>query len=217
MHNDRRTEYFADQFGRTWEAVVDQTGAPCSGLQPFGWTAPLEHPDAPWLRGLFVPPGNLVHVKKRERGEAQRVHIDMDAWIAQQEQNHLLRQNDAVRVAKQMAPQSFMELIKNPTPAFLQEMGPSPFPPLEVLQAMVEGDAWALGKDATIPAWAEDLLQDMLYSANAMHLLRADIKRQILADQRRQRIARLGKVELPAAPDANPVGRGLRKQKLPAA
>lgn len=201
----RTTQIWLDEFGRKWGAPVEKgIGEPVCGLSPMGWTAPLETPGLEWLKGLFAPPsGRVVRLGPDEPGEQRKVLIDWDGWIDQQEQNEMMMDQRGTEIAKKMAKDDAIALVDKPTKAFLIERGPSPFPPVDIIQMMRDGDKWALGLEAKRPAWLTDLmLEDMLYSAQKGGLLHPVLRRKVAANQRRKRLGTAMDASVPVVPDA---------------
>lgn len=186
--DQRRQAFYTDQHGRMYSTQVDtRTGDPAEALSPIGWTAPM----APrWASGLFVPPSEVL--VPRTTGYGNEVEVDYDKWLGMLEEGERLYEQRAQQVASALTA-NYLDLLQNPTPAFLQAMGPRPFPSIEVVQAMKDGDPWALGETDEVPDWAsDDLLAQIKSAARAGGLLKASALREMREDERRARVGGRG-------------------------
>lgn len=166
---DRYTGWLNDQHGRTWTGSFSKRGGtPTDAMNPTRWTAP-QSPQ--WLRGLFVPPEQYRQVVRAEAAPLA-LHIDYDGWIATLNAAQAHFDQTKIDVINHQA-QGFdaIRLMEHPPASLLRILGPSPFPPLEVVERMAEGDAWALGKSDEVPAWfTKTLEQEIVHTGRATGL-----------------------------------------------
>lgn len=196
--DQRRQAFYTDQHGRQYTTQVDtRTGEPAEALTPIGWTAPM----APrWASGLFVPPSEVLAT--RHTGYGNEVEVDYDKWLGMLEEGERLYEQRAQQVAASLTA-NYLDLLQNPTPAFLQAMGPRPFPSIEVVQAAKDGDPWVLGETDEVPDWASDeLLQQIKNAARAGGLLKASALREMREDERRARLGGRGLAQVAQYEDA---------------
>lgn len=181
----RHVEWFEDDHGRNWTAAVDEKGEPVEPLQPTDWTAPIA-PD--WARHLLLPPGHLVTLR-RERGRAPRVVVNTDRWLGEMERSMADYKKHAREIVKRLSGgTNVQQYLRDPTPEMIEEIGVGPFPGLAFVQAIADGDAWALGLSADVPAWAQALLPGLLETARAGKLLSMDAMRSVATEERRAAI-----------------------------
>lgn len=185
--DNRRPEFFRDQHGRSWYATVEnKSGEPAESPKPFNWTAPA----APsWAAHLLVPPED-VRTIRRVRGEPLSIYLDYDTWLAKLEQRNVEFRQHAYAVARQLSGGLNVEAAMR-TPDVMQQIGPSPYPAIEFVQAMVDGDAWALGLTTEVPAWAETLLTELKFQARAAGLLSTEAVRELNEADRKAMLAAL--------------------------
>lgn len=157
---DRYTTFLQDQHGRTFTLNMSRKGGGDAGVpSPTRWTAPLSPSH---LRGLFLPDAQY-RVTVHPEAAPVHLHIDYDKWISdlQAAQGH--HDQTKVDVINHQA-QGFdaIRLMENPPPSLLKIIGPGPFPPIEVVEEMANGDDWALGKTDVVPAWFTQNLHDQI-------------------------------------------------------
>lgn len=154
----RRLDYFKDQHGRVWWAQCEKkTGDPVESPNPFRWNAP-QTPD--YLRKMFRPPEQYVKVV-RTPGQPVAILVDYDQWRSDWH-DHYGRWDQARHdiIQKATDGHDVVKQMENPSPYLRRIVGPSPYPPLEVIERMSEGDAWALGFVPEVPAWFTQQLHD---------------------------------------------------------
>lgn len=149
QHETRQTYTFFDQHERPWHAIVDTRCrphlAPCTALQPQGWSAPI------------MPPDDLVRPHPVLLG---RLLIDYDSWL--ERATHAVsdyKQNEHM-VAERMFGDQATSAITRRDGRLLSEIGPPP-PAVEFVLAAREGNKWILGQDATMPQWANPLQETL--------------------------------------------------------
>lgn len=164
QEEQRRPETYIDQHGREYFATVDmKTGDPCTTLQPM-FKAPT---NPTWFRKMLVPPVDDAKVVKlvprlQRARKGYQVFIDYDAWdsiLSEREEEWNARLHD---LAKGMSGgMEVLRIVENPPPALLHYIGPRPFPPRVLVQAMKAGNKWALGLDDKVPAKVVALLDEL--------------------------------------------------------
>lgn len=158
----RRVEYFIDQHGREYVANVEiSTGHPCESLRPM-FLAPLG-PD--WFTGMLVPPQKyLTMVGARDRARrGHNVEINYVQWLQDidtRTDEFEQKLHDFVRAATQGAG-NVVEAAKNPPPIIRDLIGAPPFPPRKLVEACAAGNKWALGLSGTVPAKAQEVLDEI--------------------------------------------------------
>lgn len=183
--DNRHPEFYRDHLGRTWHATAGAKGEPESALQPYGWTAPLW---PVWAKGLLLPPPELVKVK-REIGKPPIVDIMLDKWLALMENRQAEYEEFQHGVVSALSGGiNVPSLLDNPPPRIAKEFGPSPFPGMEFVQMIADGDEWANGLTEEVPEWAEALLPNLRKIARAGKRLDAGSMRAFAAEDRRNRI-----------------------------
>ena len=148
---DRYTSYLNDGQGRTWTGIFSRkSGSPADYPTPTGWTSP-QTPQ--YLRGLFLPPEQYRTIVRPE-GKPMSIAIDYDRWISDLNAGQAsYEQTKRDVINKQADGYDAIRLMEDPPKALLDIIGPGPFPPLEVVERMADGDEWALGISAVIPEW----------------------------------------------------------------
>ena len=211
--DQRRQAFYDDQHGRTYSTQVDtKTGDPAEGLTPIGWTAPRS---PGWARGLLRPPAEVLVVQQSLRGNV--VEVDYDRWLGMLEGAEQAYQQRAQQVASNLSA-NYLDLLQNPTAAFLSAMGPRPFPGLDVVQAMKDGDDWALGFSDEVPAWmTPGRLNELKQGALAAGLLSAEQQRAMREEERRTRLASYAPAQAARYEDAPGVERVKTKKAAGAA
>lgn len=125
-----------DQFGRKWESTWDTVGkGTCAPINPKGWVDPLNTPQ------------KYVSVKRDEDG-MRSFFVDLERWeqdleTAHREYDQKLY-NDAVMLFGERGPDAYTERA----PALMHFTGTGP-QPIELVQAAIDGNSWALGKTST--------------------------------------------------------------------
>lgn len=185
---DRYPAYFNDEQKRTWSVNMSKkSGAPADYPTPTRWTAPLS---PTYLRGLFVPPPQYRKVIAPE-GEPMHIRIDYDGWISDlqvAEQHHDQTKVDVINHQAQGF--DAIRLMENPPQALLKIIGPGPFPPLEVIEYMAEGDAWALGLTEKVPGWFTKAMHDQIvHTARMTGLMQSWQMREVTKAERSSRRA----------------------------
>ncbi len=186
--DNRHPEFYRDHLNRVWHATAGAKGEPESALQPFGWTAPLS-PE--WAKGLLLPPAEYVKVR-REIGQPARVDILIDKWIGLMENRQAEYEEFQHGVVSALSGGiNVPSLLDNPPPRIEKEFGPGPFPGLEFVQMVADGDPWANGLTDVVPAWADALLPRLRKIARAGKRLDAQSMRLFAAEDRRSRVRNL--------------------------
>lgn len=143
----RKTVQFTDQHGRAWTAVKDVfTDTNIGPLYPSGWT-PVKYQGRDLL-----PPDNMYRFNDSKPGTFV---IDYDAWRQTLMGAHQQWAQQAGSYAAAMYGDKAMDALENPTPALLNMLGPKPMP-IELVEAMQEGNKWILGLTEKKPKWAEE-------------------------------------------------------------
>jgi hypothetical protein len=138
---ERRYSHFTDQHGRSWGAVVDKAAG-----QPLGVIEPKF--EAPYL-----PHQSFFTFDPNE----PRFVIEYDA-IIEQRKTRLKEWEDAgYTFALAEYGDKAVEVMQNPTPAFLRYVGPKP-DPVEIPEAAKAGNKWVLGFSDAVPEWAKRFL-----------------------------------------------------------
>jgi hypothetical protein len=167
--DSRRVDYFRDQHGRVWWAQVDKrTGDPVESLNTYKWSAPQT---PAYLNGMFTPPEQYRMIV-RSPGSPAELHIDYDAWIADWNQHYTRWDQARVDITNKMTDGfDAIKQLETPSPTIRRIVGPGPYPPLEIIQQMAEGDEWALGKTEDIPAWfTQEIHDDLVTTARQTRL-----------------------------------------------
>lgn len=142
----RKTVTFTDQHGREWTAVKDIfTDTNVGPMTPQGWT-PVSY-----MGRDLVPPD---HVLRFDDARPGTFTIDYSRWISDIRAAHTGWVQQAGSYAASMYGDKSMDALENPPPALLNAMGPKPMP-VELLEAMQEGNRWILGLAVARPAWAD--------------------------------------------------------------
>lgn len=156
----RRADFFEDQHGRVWHAEIDiRTGDEVGGFYAQGWTAPA----APhWCRERLLPDKKFLKVV-RELRKAPRLMVDYDLWLRDWDNAVNLWTLRLREVIKGMSGGNAgieAEWIDNPPPNVMQATGDHPRvkTPREFIEAMAEGNQWALGLTEKVPSWAVPIL-----------------------------------------------------------
>jgi hypothetical protein len=209
----RRQAFYQDQHGRQYVTQVDtRTGEPAEALAPIGWTAPVS---PAWAQGLFVPPSEML--SPRQTGYGYEVVVDYDKWLGMLEEQEGLYEMRAQQVARDLTA-NYLDLLANPTPAFLSAMGPRPFPGIDVVQAMKDGEPWALGETEEVPAWVTaERLEELKRGARAAGLVSAEKLRAMREEERRVRLGGRGLAQAARyeeAPKVERVKRGAKQAEL---
>lgn len=141
----RRTVLFSDQHGRQWAGTKDiHTDTTIGEPMPSGWT-PVK------FRGrALVPPAGCLLFDDSKPGQFT---IDYDRWRGELLIAHQRWTQMASQYAASMYGEKQHDALKNPPPELLNILGPKPMP-LEVLDAMLEGNRWVLGLSDKRPSWA---------------------------------------------------------------
>ena len=120
-----------------------------------------------WAKGLLLPPPELVKVK-REIGKPPIVDIMLDKWLALMENRQAEYEEFRHGVVSALSGGiNVPSLLDNPPPRIAKEFGPSPFPGMEFVQMIADGDEWANGLTEEVPEWAEALLPNLRKIARA--------------------------------------------------
>ena len=191
---DRYTGYYSDQHGRTYTCNMSRkSGGPADYPSPTNWTAPMS---PQFLRGFFVPPSQYRMLRMPE-GAPMSVDIDYDKWISdlnagmahfdQSKTDVINRQADGFEAIR---------LMENPPPSLMKIIGPAPFPPLEVVEEMADGDAWALGLSDVVPSWFTKAIEHQIIdTARATGLFQTWQLRELNKIERTHRKAAMSKAE----------------------
>jgi hypothetical protein len=125
-----------DQYGRKWESTWDTVGkGTCAPINPRGWVDPLNTPQK-YIKAIRDEDGMRSFFVDLERWE-------MDLENAHREYDQKLY-NDAVMLFGERGPDAYTERA----PALMHFTGQSP-QPIELVQAAIDGNSWALGKTLT--------------------------------------------------------------------
>lgn len=211
--DNRHQEFFEDEHGRGYQASVDKNGDPIEDPKPLDWCAP-QSPE--WARGLLNPPGHLTTIQRRP-GKSARVVTHLDKWMSEQEDAEQRFRTWMVNVTKKMTNGFHLQAaLDNPSPELREAIGVGPFPGVHFVQAIMDGDPWALGKTEVIPQWAVALLPDLQAKARAGKLLSPAQMRALAVEERRALMARTQAINTPpvAAP-AVPVAQQGRTTRRP--
>jgi hypothetical protein len=125
-----------DQYGRKWESTWDTVGkGTCAPINPRGWNDPLNTPQ------------KYVSVIRDEDGQ-RSFFVDLERWerdleVAHREYDAKLY-NDAVMLFGERGPDAYAERA----PALMHFTGTGPMS-IELVQAAMDGNSWALGKVTT--------------------------------------------------------------------
>lgn len=191
---DRYTGYYSDRHGRTYTCNMSRkSGSPADYPNPTSWTAPTT---PQFLRGFFVPPSQYRLVRMPE-GAPMFVDIDYDKWISdlnagmahfdQSKTDVINRQADGFEAIR---------LMENPPPSLMKIIGPAPFPPLEVVEEMADGDLWALGLSDVVPSWFTKAIEHQIIdTARATGLFQTWQLRELNKIERTNRKAAMSKAE----------------------
>ncbi len=195
--DNRHTEFFEDHWGRGYMASVDKNGNdPIEDPKPVNWTAP-QSPE--WARGLLLTPGHLMKIERRV-GKSPRVAIDFDKWLSEQENAEQTYRQWAINVTKKMSGGfNVTEMLQKPPQELREAIGVGPFPGVVFVQAIADGDPWALGLTEVVPAWAVALLPDLMAKARAGKLLSPTQMRKLAVEERRSLLATTAKINEPMA------------------
>lgn len=189
---DRYIGYLSDQHGRTWTGIFSKkSGDPSDYPTPTRWTAPLS---PQFLRGLFVPPSQYRKIDRPE-AKAASVLIDYDAWMTDLQAAQAHHDQTKVDVINHQA-QGFdaIRLMEDPPASLLNIIGPGPFPPIEVVEEMSAGDAWALGQSDVIPSWFTEALQkQIVHTARQTGLFQTWQLRELTKAERVERKRKMGR------------------------
>lgn len=203
--DNRHVEFYEDHLGRVWHGPAGPKGDPESALAPYGWTAPLS---PVWARGLLLPPPEYVKVR-RIVGRQVKVDILIDKWIELMESRQAEYEEFQHGVAAALSGGiNVPNLLDNPPPRIEKEFGPGPFPGIEFVQMVADGDLWATGRTEVIPAWAVSLLPRLRKIARAGKRLDTGSLRSYAAEDRRAKMAGLGAAPVHPPVDADPLVNG---------
>lgn len=163
QHENRRYETFRDKFGRFYGANVElSTGDPCEVLMPQGWRTPTPV----WAKPLLLPPLDDREIcrmvpRHLRAQKGYELEIDFARWLMKWDaanERHLKKIADYARGMAAKGGQSIAQLVENPTPELLFQVGPGPMPPREFIVAMAAGNQWALMRSDRVPAKAQAIL-----------------------------------------------------------
>lgn len=204
QENRRFTDFFFDQHRREYIVNCEiGMGTPPTtdpiDMVPRSWTAPIE---PTWARGMFVPPlddHDIVRVlTRKERAErGHHILIDYTAWLQKLDRLTEQYRQRVAEIAQNMSGGvNTLQLLENPTPELQRYVGPPPFPPRQLVEAMAAGNPWALGLSADVPPKALAVLEKIKPIVLAQRVV---IREDEIADPFSE-----GGI-LHAAPDHNPL------------
>lgn len=173
QENRRFTDFFTDQHGREYLGNCEIGHSTLPGvppttdpidLVPHGWTAPIT---PVWAQKLFLPPLDdheivslLPRAERAKKG--YQIHINYVRWLQKHdERTEQWTQHLRDIVNKMSGGVNALQLLREPPPELVDYIGPLPFPPRELIQAMAAGNEWALGMSADIPAKAAEMLEKL--------------------------------------------------------
>lgn len=154
---DRRAySILTDQHGREWGAITDNKSRhPIGPIDPLcngrpgesGWAC--KPPLVPPLQYFRMDPRNASRITLRYEDWLRDVDMAMAGY-------ERMRREAA---SKHFGTQASRALKDNP--AELQDLvGPPPLTvPAELIRAMIAGNRWVLGLTATMPGWAEPIME----------------------------------------------------------
>lgn len=146
-----------DQFGRAFDVEIDLN------IHTMTWVGPPILKDA--RPPIDLPQVFIKPVVENNRIVLGKVYCDFPAYRMEQLINGRLWRQSLLDRAKKMYPNSYGEVVQNPPRDLLIETGPGPIP-IELIEASIAGNKWALGirrKDGSFyerPRWVtEDMLE----------------------------------------------------------
>jgi len=134
----RTTRIFTDEFGRLWQATVNNLGVhagyPVSPIMPLF--------DAP-----IYPPPHFLKITDIALG---RLRTDVEGWLEQQQAAHDKYEQMKHQTAVLLYGDGAAAAIERGDRALLFRIGVPPYP-VERVQAYAEGHPWVLGLDPKKP------------------------------------------------------------------
>lgn len=181
QENQRRPEIWVDQHKRQYFVNLDILSGDPIDINRKGWRAPV---NPVWAKGLFMPPlGDSEIVKlmpQRERHlKGYQLFIDYDVWLQKIDKAESTRRSRIASIAADLSGGNALKLVANPTRDLEAYVGPPPFPPREIVEAMRAGNKWALGFSDQIPAKAVKIMDEIKLRVMASKAVRLDEDDQV--------------------------------------
>lgn len=145
----RRAQETQDQHGRRWGGTIEiETGVFIGPVVPVGWSAPVLTSGVPLL-----PPLQYLRFTATRIGEFA---IDYASWRADAQHAEHQWQERLSQHARAMYGDSAAQALEHPSPALLELVGPKPVIPVEMIDACIAENRYALGLTDKMPDWARE-------------------------------------------------------------